>query len=201
MPVYANIFHDIPVHVRCMGFLIRFIHNRDLAAENIMTANCRLRAVLNSPPDVVKSLLHRMQSRGVSVPNNSIMKILADTKTASRPGNTEVVLVRSRRNLKQVQLSADFMEKAKPVYTLGGHVRRFVQPFHNQMISGMYSAIFRYICILTDIYRYILRSVSFWARIQARDGYRVCPGRRPPGQLLGTRRALRGYGFPPVRYY
>ena len=71
-------YHNIPIHFRCMGYFIRFIHNRDLAVENIMTANCRLRAVLNSPHHLVKTILRRRQSLGLSTPNNSILKIVAE---------------------------------------------------------------------------------------------------------------------------
>ena len=38
---------------RAMGYFIRFINNRDLAAENIMTAYCRLRLMLDSHPGIV----------------------------------------------------------------------------------------------------------------------------------------------------
>jgi len=36
-----------------MGYLIRFINNRDLAPENIMTAAVRTRLILDSPPRTI----------------------------------------------------------------------------------------------------------------------------------------------------
>ena len=69
------------------------------------------------------------------------MKILAETKRTSRPGDAEVVLVRSRRNSKQVQLTANFLTKAKLAYmTLPDHGRRWAPEgdVHVQMIAGIY---------------------------------------------------------------
>jgi hypothetical protein len=145
-----------------MGYFIRFIHNRDMAAENIMTASCRLRAVLNSPPTLVKKVLSRMQSRNIHIPDNSILKLVADTQIKTRPGNTEVILVRSRRNSKGVQLTKEFLAKARLVYTkLSDHEGGWVHDgdTHLQMISGMYCIalrlLYRYIPLYIQMYRYI----------------------------------------------
>jgi hypothetical protein len=146
-----------------MGYFIRFIHNRDMAAENIMTASCRLRAVLNSPPTLVKKVLSRMQSRNIHIPDNSILKLVADTQIKTRPGNTEVVLVRSRRNSKEVRLTTEFLAKARLVYTkLSDHGGGWVPDgdTHLQMISGMYCIalclLYRYIPLYIRMYHYIL---------------------------------------------
>lgn len=47
---------------RAMGWLIRHIHNRDLATENIMTAYCRLRLVLDSPAEAIEGILQKLTS-------------------------------------------------------------------------------------------------------------------------------------------
>ena len=58
-----------------MGYYIRFIHNRDLAVENIMTAVCRARVVLDAPAGVVSSLLQRLQSLRIPLPSRSVMAL------------------------------------------------------------------------------------------------------------------------------
>jgi hypothetical protein len=60
---------------RMMGYIIRFIHNRDLAAENIMTAYCRLRLVLDSPPRAVTNLMDKLKSQTHVLPYNSMLSI------------------------------------------------------------------------------------------------------------------------------
>ena len=99
-----------------MGHLIRFIHNRDLAAENIMTAACRQRALLNSPPVYAERLLRRAESRSINLPENSTLKLILKPNPGIRPGNTEVVAQPSRRNSKKLRLTPDFLNAAKGVY-------------------------------------------------------------------------------------
>ena len=52
---------------RAMGYIIRFIKNRDLAAENIMTTNCRMRLILDCPPGAVTHLLAKLAAAGTHV--------------------------------------------------------------------------------------------------------------------------------------
>jgi hypothetical protein len=59
---------------RCMGWLIRFVHNRDLAVENIMTAYVRLRFVLSSPPGTLNVLSDKLMTGGVRVPAMSVLQ-------------------------------------------------------------------------------------------------------------------------------
>lgn len=44
-----------------MGYLIRHIHNRDLAAENIMTAYVRLRFILKNYPRTIAKMVHKFR--------------------------------------------------------------------------------------------------------------------------------------------
>jgi hypothetical protein len=59
-----------------MGYFVRFIHNRDLAVENIMKAVVRKAVVFASPPSYVKRLLHRLQKRGFALPKQSILNMV-----------------------------------------------------------------------------------------------------------------------------
>jgi hypothetical protein len=59
-----------------MGYFVRFIHNRDLAVENIMKALVRKAVVLNSPPSYVKRLLRRLEKRGFALPKHSILNMV-----------------------------------------------------------------------------------------------------------------------------
>jgi hypothetical protein len=61
-----------------MGYFVRFINNRDLATENIMTAATRTRLVLDCPPGVVKSLLTRLKESGMELPAKSMLKMAAE---------------------------------------------------------------------------------------------------------------------------
>ena len=58
---------------RSMGYYIRFINNRDLAVENIMTAVCRARVVLGAPAGVISGLLHRLKVLQLPLPTCSII--------------------------------------------------------------------------------------------------------------------------------
>ena len=58
---------------RCMGTLIRFVKNRDLAVENIKTCLTRFRIVLGAPAGVVKSLTVRLEAKGYHFSKNSFL--------------------------------------------------------------------------------------------------------------------------------
>lgn len=56
-----------------MGHYIRFIHNRDLAAENIVTACVRTRFIMSAPPEAIMGLRGRLAALGIRLPPNSIL--------------------------------------------------------------------------------------------------------------------------------
>jgi hypothetical protein len=58
---------------RCAGYLIRFIHNRDLAAENIMTAAVRMRSVVDCAPGGVHALREKIRDAGYALPQLSML--------------------------------------------------------------------------------------------------------------------------------
>jgi len=64
-----------------MGWLIRFIHNRDLAAEGIMTAYVRHRVVLSVLPGTLESLGIRLKEAGLSLPVRSILSLASEVST------------------------------------------------------------------------------------------------------------------------
>jgi hypothetical protein len=95
LPVYAHLY-------RCMGHFIRFIHNRDLAAENIMTAYCRSSLIRDCFPGTVKSLLEKIVRSGYHLPKRSMLTS-ADELIRLRgdvPGEFGMTLSTARRNIK-----------------------------------------------------------------------------------------------------
>ena len=62
---------------RCMGYFIRHIHNRDLAAENIATAYLRLRVLLSCAPSSIAELQRRVIDAGLGMPphQNSLLRV------------------------------------------------------------------------------------------------------------------------------
>jgi hypothetical protein len=58
-----------------MGRLIRFIHNRDLAAENIVTAYVRQRFLLAAPAGAVDSAIARFKACGLAIAPHSCMQL------------------------------------------------------------------------------------------------------------------------------
>ena len=84
---------------RCMGYIIRFIHNRDLAAENIMTAYCRLRLVLDSPPRSISNIMEKFSRIEARLPYDSMLSISRETTRirAGLPGEYSYSIQASRR--------------------------------------------------------------------------------------------------------
>ncbi len=85
-----------------MGHFIRFIHNRDLAGENIMTAYVRHRLVLGTPPGVVASLVSRLKSMDLDLPKRSMLLLERTRGRRNLAGMYTVHLQPSRRNMKPI---------------------------------------------------------------------------------------------------
>ena len=62
------------LYIRMMGYIIRHIHNRNLAAENIMTAYVRLRFLCLSLPVSAVSLVKRLNAANIRLARNSILR-------------------------------------------------------------------------------------------------------------------------------
>lgn len=83
-----------------MGYFIRFIHNRDLAAENLARAVVRTRFLLDSPPGALQGILTRLSAAGLPLPSLSLLTLAADIRAVrgALPGEGKVEFLPSRRN-------------------------------------------------------------------------------------------------------
>jgi len=113
MIISMSSYNHLPV--RAMGHYIRFINNRDLAGENIVTACVRSRLILGSPAGVIASLLARMAEQGVALPQQSTLALAGDI-TAARgeaAGAFACEVRRTRRNSRPSDLDAGLAQAAK----------------------------------------------------------------------------------------
>lgn len=85
---------------RCMGYYIRFIHNRDLAYENMARAVVRSRFLLDAPPGALQGILGRLSAAGLPSPSLSLITSAADLRVArgALPGEGKAEFKPSRRN-------------------------------------------------------------------------------------------------------
>lgn len=83
-----------------MGFFIRFINNRDLAPENIMSAAVRSRVILDTPGGTLHSLFKRLKASNCVLPARSIILLAQDLRSlrGKIPGEYALHLAPSRRN-------------------------------------------------------------------------------------------------------
>ena len=88
-----------------MGTLIRYIHNRDLAIENIVSALSRFRFVLGAPDGCILSTVLHMEKKGFPLTGRGIMSTAATfANDGSRPGDFGVFRTPSRRNSKVLDM-------------------------------------------------------------------------------------------------
>ena len=102
---------------RCMGTLIRHIHNRDLAGENILTAYVRQRVLLATPPHIVENLARNLHTRGMRLPARTLLRVaeVVEGRTVNAAGLFNVVVSESRRNHRSLafsELDAGLVEAA-----------------------------------------------------------------------------------------
>lgn len=85
---------------RSMGHFIRFINNRDLAVENIMTAYVRWCLVRDCEPGFASGLAERLRDSGCPLPKRSILRASDDARKLidDVPGVYGVHTAPSRRN-------------------------------------------------------------------------------------------------------
>lgn len=84
-----------------MGWLVRFIHNRDLAVENIVTAYIRQRLVLSAPALEREDLLSKVALGTLSFSPGSLLLLAADV-SESAPGAFGVHVKRTKRNSRTI---------------------------------------------------------------------------------------------------
>ena len=91
-----------------MGHFVRFIHNRDLAAESISYAYTRQMFILSAPPGHLQGLSARLDGL-FKVPNHSSIAIANEIKAlhASLPGEYGLQVCASKRNNRMRLLSRD----------------------------------------------------------------------------------------------
>ena len=84
---------------RCMGWLTRFIHNRDRAVENITMAYCRHLLVVGVTKDT-SSIAEQLRVVGLTLPKHSLLQQADDIieEKGYLPGEYKVQAKRSRRN-------------------------------------------------------------------------------------------------------
>lgn len=129
-----------------MGYLIRFINNRDLAPENIVTASVRIRLVLDSPPGTIASLFNRLSALNCPIPARSIIGLANDLTRirGNLPGEFALNLKPSRRN---TMLCGDVHDQAPEVQAAVSRLRALGYPSQYRpntegemhvMIAGMF---------------------------------------------------------------
>ena len=94
---------------RCVGRLVRFIHNRDLATENLVRAYVR-HSLLHCAPAKERAALHAAVARGdLSLEKTSLLRSAKDLLegTNGTPGDYDVVVHRSPKDLKVTNMSSD----------------------------------------------------------------------------------------------
>jgi hypothetical protein len=166
---------------RCMGYFIRFIHNRDLAAENIMTAYCRSRFILDAYPGAVFSLLAKVKALGLQLPKRStitsaaeILKIRGDL-----PGDFKVSVKPTKRNCSPRQAERGLTNRCaavlrqlhtdeyKPQLAIPAVVDAMIKGMVFQSIHYTYHAHFRLctrICAFVRVRSYSYASFLLYTR-------------------------------------
>ena len=83
---------------RVIGWLMRFIKNRDMAVENIVTAMSKNSAVCQLPPGIVGSIRSRIAAAGIRLPPGSMLKHATEvfTERGSLPGSYTVSVKKTR---------------------------------------------------------------------------------------------------------
>lgn len=125
-----------------MGYYIRFIHNRDLATENIVTACVRSRLILSAPPGVIAALLGRMNNLGIPLPSRSILALAGDLQSVrgDLPGSYGCTIKQTRRGARGGPTPSGVELAVLQLVRSLGHPRSY-KPVHDghcqRMISGV----------------------------------------------------------------
>ena len=91
-----------------MGYFIRHIHNRDLATENIVSAYCRVRLILDAAPGSLDDFITRIDKAGYKLPSNSVLRNAGEAFRLRHdlPGEYGVLLKPSRRKSQTIESAA-----------------------------------------------------------------------------------------------
>lgn len=84
---------------RCMGRLVRFIHQRDLATENVTRAYVRQSLLLSAPAKEIVGLVEAMREGTLQLENTSLLRPPDEIlqSKGGRAGSYDVRVVRSTR--------------------------------------------------------------------------------------------------------
>jgi hypothetical protein len=97
---------------RVVGWMIRFVHNRDLAVENIVKAMVRRQTILFAPGNMIKNLLAKLPKCHLNLPLQSSLFLVKDLLARKRklPGSYALELTPSRRNDRHFNLPTSHRE-------------------------------------------------------------------------------------------
>jgi hypothetical protein len=87
-----------------MGWLVRFVKNRDMAVENMVSCLSRQSALAELPPGVVACIRNRLKASNIKLPPTSLLKEAAET-LADRgcvPGSYQVSTQHTRYNSRRL---------------------------------------------------------------------------------------------------
>lgn len=126
-----------------MGYFIRFIHCRDLAAENITTSYTRFRLLLDSAPGSVAKLLARLTDAGFTLPARSMLRSASDVllSRGQLPGEFGVAIAPSRRNSRVLdELPATVSRDIHKLLDKWGHPAAYRPAQQSKLIKGKVAA-------------------------------------------------------------
>ena len=136
---------------RCMGWLIRFVHNRDLAVENIATAYARQIVVLSAPVPGIPEFLRRLHTLKLQLPVKSILSLSEEVEEAKHalPGAYEVDIRETTRNVKLLRAAAlpeGFQQAATRLFARLRFGRPDFEPGVKRMERGLTNMLIVDIC-------------------------------------------------------
>ena len=113
---------------RTMGYLIRHIHNRDLATENIMTAYVRLRFILKKFPRTIEKMVHKFEAADKRIPRGgSTLQLATDVRTPSH------ILT---RYVDIYKIMSTYLSKCRHILTLCRHLSKCSACWRRSWPSG-----------------------------------------------------------------
>ena len=97
--------YDVQSHAyRAMGWLIRFIKDRDMSTENIARSVSRMNYIRALPHQLIDRVITRLTSHK-ALNKRSLFKPISEAAGHDRPGSFSVVVRHSERNTKWCRVS------------------------------------------------------------------------------------------------
>ena len=95
-----------------MGWLVRFIHNRDLAVENIKTAYIRQRLVLSAPAQERDALLEKIATGSIRLAPGSLLYVATKWSASASAGSFQLRLPKNPRSARTL-IESDLASEVK----------------------------------------------------------------------------------------